>query len=470
LRNIFNGNWKYVPSSLADQLKSISSNNMYGDIIKIFMITASGAEGITLKNVRYVHITEPYWHPVRTNQVVGRARRICSHQDLPKELRTVDVYLYLMKFAESQQKDIPMKITLADNNETSDLSLYRISSLKENITDSILKAVKETAIDCAIHKKVGDGLKCFSFVSSKDENKLSFVPSFSKDQKESKTVEVREEVIKIHTEKVKGSLGNETTFYINTESGVIYDPESYKMYEKVNNINALRIMGKKVPIIKDGKKVYKYEIVPKNKVINVNVRENNDYSDVYRQKQESLGCGRHAINNIIGKDTFTKYEMLEICDKITQEIGAENKKDVCDIVKEFYSPEVLYNTLKSIHIDSEFIYDSVDPKSGEKQMTINYIKNRVNEIESKDNSVIGFVINVETNQHYYAMKRLVSQEKQQDKQEKDTGVTAKYLKIDSLNSKNNLSVFTIDEFSDIKSSKGVIIVYKKNSKQSVVAK
>jgi hypothetical protein len=64
-------------------LRDISPNNNSGEIIKIFMITSSGAEGISLKNVRYVHITEPYWHPVRTAQVIGRAIRICSHEDLP---------------------------------------------------------------------------------------------------------------------------------------------------------------------------------------------------------------------------------------------------------------------------------------------------------------------------------------------------------------------------------------------------
>ena len=56
------------------------------------MITASGAEGISLRNVRYVHLVDPYWHPVRLEQVIGRARRICSHKDLPPELQTVTVY------------------------------------------------------------------------------------------------------------------------------------------------------------------------------------------------------------------------------------------------------------------------------------------------------------------------------------------------------------------------------------------
>ena len=34
------------------------------------MITSSGSEGITLRNTRYVHLVEPYWHPVRTDQVI----------------------------------------------------------------------------------------------------------------------------------------------------------------------------------------------------------------------------------------------------------------------------------------------------------------------------------------------------------------------------------------------------------------
>ena len=57
--------------------------------------------GIDLKNVRWVHITEPYWHPVRIEQVIGRARRICSHDELNEEERTVEVFIYLMEFSKS---------------------------------------------------------------------------------------------------------------------------------------------------------------------------------------------------------------------------------------------------------------------------------------------------------------------------------------------------------------------------------
>ena len=49
VRNIYNSNWKFVPNSIVKQLQKISTNNNYGEIIKVFMITSSGAEGISLK-------------------------------------------------------------------------------------------------------------------------------------------------------------------------------------------------------------------------------------------------------------------------------------------------------------------------------------------------------------------------------------------------------------------------------------
>ena len=58
------------------------------------MITAAGAEGINLKNVRYVHITEPYWHPVRVQQAID-ARRICSHEELPPDLEISKLFYTL---------------------------------------------------------------------------------------------------------------------------------------------------------------------------------------------------------------------------------------------------------------------------------------------------------------------------------------------------------------------------------------
>ena len=102
IRNIYNSNWSQVSSTIRTKLEKINANNFMGEIIKVFMITSSGAEGINLENTRFVHIVEPYWHPVRMEQVIGRARRICSHKNLPKDLRNVQVFLYLTKMTARQ--------------------------------------------------------------------------------------------------------------------------------------------------------------------------------------------------------------------------------------------------------------------------------------------------------------------------------------------------------------------------------
>jgi len=219
IRCIFNSEWDQVPSNIRDELLRISGNNFYGEVINTLMISASGAEGINLRNVRYVHILEPYWHPVRIEQVVGRARRICSHQDLPAELRTVNVFLYLMVYSQAQLKPLTKDEKAAADQEeallassdpktvvdvsnaalkyirvsrelresdtstktgqpiTTDESLYEIAKTKEAINSNILRCVKETAIDCAIHAKAGskETLKCFTF--DNPENKFAYTPN-----------------------------------------------------------------------------------------------------------------------------------------------------------------------------------------------------------------------------------------------------------------------------------------------------
>ncbi|MDC1321582.1 hypothetical protein N8261_06440, partial [Flavobacteriaceae bacterium] len=191
IRNIFNSDWEKVPDSITNELSRISTNNLYGEVVKVLMITASGAEGISLKNTRYVHIIEPYWHPVRVEQVIGRARRICSHQSLPPELRTVNVFLYLMTFTPSQlEGENARELKLNDGSKlndsipvTSDEALYEISTIKEQISKQILTAVKESSMDCAVYNKPGvkDSVKCFTFGKT-NSSTFSFKPSISNEE------------------------------------------------------------------------------------------------------------------------------------------------------------------------------------------------------------------------------------------------------------------------------------------------
>ena len=253
IRNIYNSNWSSVPDTITSEISMISTNNLYGEIIKTLMITASGAEGISLKNTRYVHIIEPYWHPVRIEQVIGRARRICSHQELPVELRTVNVFLYLMTFTKEQLSgDGAVELKLNDVSKfdetipvTSDETLYEISTIKERISQQLLTSVKEASMDCSIYNKPGtkDAIKCFTFGKASPSS-FSYKPSIS-----------NEEVDTV-TERNKGTLtwkadeitipidGIKKKFARNPQTNEVYDLQSYNDATKFGS--ELILVGKLV--------------------------------------------------------------------------------------------------------------------------------------------------------------------------------------------------------------------------------
>jgi hypothetical protein len=236
IRNIFNSNWDAIPANLKAQLEAMHGNNFKGEIIKVILITASGAEGISLSNVRYVHITEPYWHPVRIDQVIGRARRICSHARLPPELNTVDVFLYLMIFSDEQKSDDrSIELRLKDKSKidpniplTSDEALYEISIIKENINKEIIHNIKEASIDCNIHNKMGEGeggdrLKCFGF-GNPNPTQFSYLPSYADDEPDV----MAEKNIKAKILKVKKiSIPTIGKCVQNLETNEVYDLTNY---------------------------------------------------------------------------------------------------------------------------------------------------------------------------------------------------------------------------------------------------
>jgi len=172
LRNIYNSDWKLVPDEISDRLRKISDTNKYGNIVKVIMITRAGAEGINLKNTRFVHIMEPYWHKTRIDQVVGRARRIGSHLDLEPELRNVQVFQYISVFSEKQKAGGNKYIEIMQNDiskidgkspVTTDQYLYELSLMKQRLIDQFLEVIKESAVDCRVYRSIrkNEDLVCY---------------------------------------------------------------------------------------------------------------------------------------------------------------------------------------------------------------------------------------------------------------------------------------------------------------------
>jgi ubiquitin C-terminal hydrolase len=232
IRQIYNGEWNGIPSYLKEELEKISTNNNLGEVIKCLMITASGSEGINLRNTRFVHLMEPYWNPVRSDQVIGRARRICSHQHLPDLLKTVTVYLYLMTFTTKQlsseisnelkKKDLSKK----DNKTpfTSDQTLFEISLEKETINNQLYKCIKESSIDCMVYSKANkkEGITCLNFgTSSPDE--FAYKPDYRKEENDVEQ-KLNQDVIDF---KVRPFTYKKMSYVMNINTGDIYKNDDY---------------------------------------------------------------------------------------------------------------------------------------------------------------------------------------------------------------------------------------------------
>ena len=125
------------PHVVKEEIKFIfnQKENENGSKIKIMLGSPSIKEGVTLLRVEQVHMLEPYWNFSRMKQIIGRAIRYCSHKDLPKRRRFVDVFLYISTYP---------------NIKTIDEYIWKLAKKKQKLIKQFEDSLKEKAIDCEI--------------------------------------------------------------------------------------------------------------------------------------------------------------------------------------------------------------------------------------------------------------------------------------------------------------------------------
>jgi hypothetical protein len=168
--------------------------------------STSAKEGITLRNVRDVHIVEAQWNPGDLDQAIGRANRICSHASLPMPERTFRVHVYITVFSQQQTTDIEgPNIVLIRRNDmvlkrydseqpvdtfmSTDEYMYEKSYEKDRLNKNLNLLLKQAAVDCEIHRKLhsknGEVLQCMRFDTTTKSEDLAFKPSASTDERDS---------------------------------------------------------------------------------------------------------------------------------------------------------------------------------------------------------------------------------------------------------------------------------------------
>jgi len=139
-----------------------SNTNSDGSQLKVILGTRSVMEGVSFKNVKQVHITEPWWNESRIEQILARASRYCSHSSLPINDQYVDIYRHysvLPTTPGSRDEDVAAVLGEIGNPDWQGLSTYGIdqkmlmSSLKKySINNELELLLKSCAIDSEINK------------------------------------------------------------------------------------------------------------------------------------------------------------------------------------------------------------------------------------------------------------------------------------------------------------------------------
>ena len=117
----------------------VDNKNKNGDLIKVVIISAKGSEGLDFKNIRQVHIMDPWYNFNRIEQIIGRAVRKLSHCNLPYKKRNVEIFLYGSLLDD-------------EDKEASDLYLYRLAKKKANQIGIVNRLLKKNAVDCLLNR------------------------------------------------------------------------------------------------------------------------------------------------------------------------------------------------------------------------------------------------------------------------------------------------------------------------------
>ena len=239
-----------------DMLKIFTSNeNKHGKYIKILLATSAGAEGLDLKNIRQIHIMEPYWNQTRIEQVIGRGVRRNSHISLPENERNIEIFRYFSIFSKKNS-------LLTSDKVSTDEHIEQLSLKKQYIINELNQILKECSFDCMLNATdVKGNYNCFNF--GNDSEGFSYYPSISKDIIESYSTTVNKKIIKKKLTKAIVYNGfvylydtKNKIFYLynditkksviidNTKVNIIFiDKESDEAYDKksVNVSNPVRI-------------------------------------------------------------------------------------------------------------------------------------------------------------------------------------------------------------------------------------
>lgn len=129
-----------IPEEKFQVIKGVfnKTSNKEGKYIKLILGSKVMAEGITLANIKDIHILDVHHTLGRVDQVIGRGARYCQHMDVISEdylYPVVRIYKYVVS---------------VENDLSSEELMYKNAEIKYKLIKQVERIFQEEAIDCPI--------------------------------------------------------------------------------------------------------------------------------------------------------------------------------------------------------------------------------------------------------------------------------------------------------------------------------
>ncbi|KAG4082384.1 hypothetical protein H8356DRAFT_1386389 [Neocallimastix lanati (nom. inval.)] len=359
------GDKKLCPNMMERLDMFNDSSNQNGSKIKVLLGSDIVSESVDIMNVRQLHILTPHWNYEKINQIIGRIRRVGSHDSLPENQRFVNVYLYMayddeVECSDSYQYSVDYRKYILCENKYKD-------ALKFN------QALKNASIEFLIHAPFNlNDSQNTNGLSTKEQNKpFDIESSLSESRAMTNTSIAIDANIHGETSTFKDINGNEiigntsivpylhySSVYLDKLLPLCMIEINKKLSTFFSENNCIRIMDlmDRIPNILNSNNIviaggilrYSDGMIYRKIISNYRLNYRNAYfGKLLRQNLPFYNNNRSRTNE---RTVILLYSRIEVDIKSEEIVSLNNKLQNADMTREAYNQIIKYSHTEKLFI------------------------------------------------------------------------------------------------------------------------
>ena len=131
--------------------------NSHGEYVQVVIGSHVIGEGVSFLSVRKTYVVTPWFNDATTDQAVARSIRSFSHNQLPPEEQTIDIYKLVSMTPDEAQPVQSFQALMSDFTKilepfSVDLYLYDLAEKKDIRIKQMERLMKYMAVDCSLNR------------------------------------------------------------------------------------------------------------------------------------------------------------------------------------------------------------------------------------------------------------------------------------------------------------------------------